>query len=133
MHHIISTWENRAHSIRRLGRVRRGHNLGSAFPLAMPSGALGQDAEVEDEIIVIRVAGRRLLLDSKSKTGCRLGPSVRETSAIVDILSQDLIRERSSHECRRPDATFDATSDELASSPGKMSMRGFTAGSASVL
>lgn len=98
----------------------------------MPSDALGQDAE--DENIVIRLAGRRLLLDSKSETGCRLVPSVRDTSAIVDTLSQELMRERGLRtNVEALNATFDATSDELASSTGKMSMRGFTAGSASVL
>ena len=98
----------------------------------MSSDALGQDAE--DENIVIRLAGRRLLLDSKSETGCRLVPGVRDTSAIVDTLSQELMRERGLRtNVEALNATFDATSDELASSPGKMSMRGFTAGSASVL
>jgi iron complex outermembrane receptor protein len=102
--------------------------------VALP--AFAQEAEDRElsEIIVTGVADRQLLLDAKSETGSRLGLSVRETPAIVDILSQELMQERGLRtSVEALNATPGATSGELASSPGQMSMRGFTAGAISLL
>lgn len=47
-----------------------------------------------DRVIVTGVVDRQLLLDAQAPTGSRLGLGVRETPAIVDILSQALMQER---------------------------------------
>ncbi|WP_293875032.1 MULTISPECIES: TonB-dependent siderophore receptor [unclassified Sphingomonas] len=96
-----------------------------------PSAA--QDEQASD-IIVTGTANRQLLLDARTETGSRLGLTVRETPAIVDILSQELMQERGLRTTVEAlNATPGATSGELASSPGQMSMRGFTAGAVSLL
>ncbi|MCI4591072.1 TonB-dependent receptor [Sphingobium sp. BYY-5] len=108
--------------------------LCASLPFVWPEAALAEDAEENDEIIVTGVADRQLLLDARTETGSRLGLSVRETPAIVDILSQELMQERGLRtSVEALNATPGATSGELASSPGQMSMRGFTAGAISLL
>ena len=98
--------------------------LGSAVRFALPAAALAKEAPT-DEIIVTGVADRQLLLDAKNETESRLGLSVRETSAIIDIPSQELMQERGLRtSIGALNATPGATSGELASSPGQMSMRG---------
>ncbi len=92
------------------------------------------DEERGSDIIVTGTADRQLLLDAKAETGSRLGLTVRETPAIVDILSQELMQERGLRTTVEAlNATPGATSGELASSPGQMSMRGFTGGAVSLL
>jgi len=87
-----------------------------------------------DRVIVTGVADRQLLLDAKTPTGSRLGLSVRETPAIVDILSQALMQERGLRTTVEAlNATPGATAGQLASSPGQMSMRGFSGGAISLL
>ncbi|AEG47851.1 TonB-dependent receptor [Sphingobium chlorophenolicum L-1] len=91
-------------------------------------------ATTESDIIVTGVADRQLLLDAETETGSRLGLTVRETPAIVDILSQELMQERGLRTTVEAlNATPGASSGELASSPGQLSMRGFTAGAISLL
>lgn len=93
-----------------------------------------EEAPASADIIVTGVADRQLLLDARSETGSRLGLSVRETPAIVDILSQELMQERGLRTTIEAlNATPGATSGELASSPGQLSMRGFTGGAISLL
>lgn len=93
-----------------------------------------EDDQEQSDIIVTGVADRQLLLDAKSETGSRLGLSVRETPAIVDILSQQLMQERGLRtSVEALNATPGATSGEIASSPGQLSMRGFTGGAISLL
>lgn len=95
---------------------------------------MAQAAPSQEEIIVTGVADRQLLLDAKNGTGSRLGLTVRETPAIVDILSQELMQERGLRtSVEALNATPGATSGELASSPGQLSMRGFTGGAISLL
>ena len=98
--------------------------------------AFAQRDSVTDlqEVIVTGVAERQLLLDAKSPTGSRLGLSVRETPAIVDIVSQELMAQRGLRTTVEAlNATPGATSGQLASSPGQLSMRGFTGGAISLL
>lgn len=102
--------------------------------LAMPMPARAQDTAGVDSVIVTGVADRQLLLDAQSETGSRLGLTVRETPAIVDILSQEMFQERGLRTSVEVlNATPGATSGELASSPGQLSMRGFTGGAISLL
>lgn len=101
---------------------------------AVPSLAQEAPATGVESVIVTGLADRQLLLDAKSETGSRLGLSVRETPAIVDILSQAMFQERGLRTSVEVlNATPGATSGELASSPGQMSMRGFTGGAVSLL
>lgn len=122
--------------------VMRGGALGVAGGLLALGGAaaFAQDEALEEreerseDIIVTGVADRQLLLDAESETGSRLGLTVRETPAIVDILSQELFQERGLRTTVEAlNATPGATSGELASSPGQLSMRGFTGGAVSLL
>ena len=93
------------------------------------AGSLGTES-----VIVTGTADRQLLLDAHSETGSRLGLTVRENPAIVDILSQEMFLERGLRTSVEVlNATPGATSGQLASSPGQLSMRGFTAGSISLL
>lgn len=110
--------------------------LCASLPLIFPGEALAQESEIgtEDEIIVTGVADRQLLLDAKTETGSRLGLTVRETPAIVDILSERQMREfgaRTNVEAlnRAPGVT----SSLPATSPGAPTMRGFTGGSVGLL
>lgn len=117
-----------------LGTFHKAIFLGACLSLASPSVVLAADDKYDNEIIVTGMADRQLLLDAKSETGSRLGLSVRETPAIIDILSQELMQERGLRTgVEALNATPGATSGELASSPGQMSMRGFTAGAISLL
>ncbi len=112
----------------------------TSLALALAAPAFGQETDPratndeQNDIIVTGTADRQLLLDAKAETGSRLGLTVRETPAIVDILSQELMLERGLRTTVEAlNATPGATSGELASSPGQMSMRGFTAGAVSLL
>ncbi|WP_129790675.1 TonB-dependent siderophore receptor [Sphingosinicella sp. CPCC 101087] len=108
-----------------------------ALPSVVPAVAYAQAVETEpdgDTIIVTGTAARQLLLDARTETGSRLGLTVRETPAIVDILSERQIREfgaRTNVEAlnRAPGVT----SSLPATSPGVPAMRGFTGGSVGLL
>jgi iron complex outermembrane receptor protein len=52
------------------------------------------EAASDPEVVISSEAERSLLLDSATKTGTRLGLTVRETPAIVDILTQTQLLER---------------------------------------
>ena len=86
-----------------------------------------QQADAHDEIIVTGYGDRQLLLDSKTEVGSRLGLSVRETPAIVDVITQAQIQERGAR------TTIEALNTapgvvaaNLPSIPGTTSIRGFT-------
>lgn len=119
---------------RKLGFASRASLIVASLPFALPCPAQAEDSDDDREIIVTGVADRQLLLDAKTETGSRLGLSVRETPAIVDILSQELMQERGLRtSVEALNATPGATSGELASSPGQLSMRGFAGGAISLL
>jgi len=113
------------------------YGCASALALSCCPAAFAETVEQStevDRVIVTGVADRQLLLDAKTPTGSRLGLSVRETPAIVDILSQALMQERGLRTTVEAlNATPGATAGQLASSPGQMSMRGFSGGAISLL
>jgi iron complex outermembrane receptor protein len=103
-----------------------------AVSMGIPTAAGAQ--QVVEEVIVTGYAERQLLLDTESVTASRLGLSVRETPALIDIVTHVQLLERGA---RTSIETFNAapgvTSANLASSPGVLSMRGFTSGAISLL
>lgn len=108
--------------------------LAASFLIAGTTQLTAQEATGIESVIVTGLADRQLLLDAQSETGSRLGLTVRETPAIVDILSQEMFQERGLRTSVEVlNATPGATSGELASSPGQLSMRGFTSGAVSLL
>lgn len=102
--------------------------------LLMPASALAQQSDPVEEVIVTGYADRQLLLDAETRTGSRLGLTVRETPALVDVLTETQLLERgvrSSIEALN--SAPGVTAANLASSPGITSMRGFTSGAVSLL
>lgn len=105
------------------------------------SALLAQDVEDRegsaslDTVVVIGEAWRdRLQLDSPSATGTRLGLSLRETPAVIDVLTQEQMQALGSR------TTTDALnfvpgvySANVATSPGLLSLRGFSDGAVALL
>lgn len=103
--------------------------LAGAAVVAVTPGSYAIAQDAVSELIVTGAADRQLLLDVKTATGSRLGLTARETPAIVDILSERQMQEigaRTSIEAlnRAPGVT----ASNLATSPGQLSLRGFTGG-----
>lgn len=107
----------------------RASAAGATLLGASVAAAQVTDADVVrgDDIIITGTADRQLLLDAPAQTGSRLGLTVREVPATVDIISARQIGEigaRTNVEVlnRAPGVT----SSLVATSPGVPSMRGFT-------
>ncbi|HTI66931.1 MAG TPA: TonB-dependent siderophore receptor [Caulobacteraceae bacterium] len=84
-----------------------------------------------DEVVV--TGGREVALDVPTVTGSRLGLNLRETPAIVDVLTQDRFLERGLRTSNEALNTAPGvTAVDTGGGPGTMSMRGFTGGSVSV-
>lgn len=99
-----------------------------AAAAALQSG-LAQTVEAELPSVDIRTGQDRdsLQLDNKSSSASRLGLSLRETPASVEILSQDLMQERGARtlsEALR--STAGMAGGGPPSSPTTLSLRGFT-------
>ncbi|MFN9471525.1 TonB-dependent receptor [Acidovorax sp.] len=96
---------------------------------AAMQGALAQAVEAELPAINIQAGQDRdsLQLDNKSSSASRLGITLRETPASVEILSQDLMQERGARtlsEALR--STAGMAGGGPPSSPTTLSLRGFT-------
>jgi iron complex outermembrane receptor protein len=92
-------------------------------------GGLAQTVEAELPSVDIRTGQDRdsLQLDNKSSSASRLGLTLRETPASVEILSQDLMQERGARtlsEALR--STAGMAGGGPPSSPTTLSLRGFT-------
>jgi iron complex outermembrane receptor protein len=104
---------------------------------AQDSGALqsARSPEPLDTVVVVGEAWKdRLQLDSENSTGSRLGLTLRETPAIVDVLSQEQMQALGAH------STLDALnrvpgvySANVSTSPGQLTLRGFADGAVSLL
>lgn len=87
-----------------------------------------------DHVIVEGFVDRELSLDSKAEAGSRLGLSNRETPALVDVVTNAQLVERGARtSIEALNTAPGVTSAQLASSPGIVSMRGFTSGAVSLL
>jgi iron complex outermembrane recepter protein len=99
-----------------------------------PLVALSQTKEPTQEVVVTGYAERALLLDTQSRTGSRLGLTVRETPAVVDVLTDVQLLERGARtSVEALNGAPGVTAALLPSSPGTTSMRGFTSGAVSLL
>lgn len=89
--------------------------------------AKSADSPVLEEIIITGVAERQLLLDTATETGSRLGLTVRETPATVDILSERQIMEFGARtQIEAFNRAPGVSASTPATSPGIPAMRGFT-------
>ncbi|MFC4254390.1 TonB-dependent siderophore receptor [Altererythrobacter xixiisoli] len=105
----------------------------SSAALAMP--ALGQSSTAqaeEDDAAIIVLGAREIALDSKSETGSRLGLTVRETPATIDVLTQERFLERGLRTSNEAlNSAPGVTAIDTGGSPGTVSMRGFGGNSVS--
>jgi iron complex outermembrane recepter protein len=88
----------------------------------------------DPEVVISSEAERSLLLDSASSTGTRLGLTVRETPAIVDILTQAQLHERGARtSIEALNNAPGVTAANVPGSPGITSLRGFSGNAISLL
>jgi iron complex outermembrane recepter protein len=92
------------------------------------------DESTSPEVIISGETEKRLLLDSQTKTGTRLGLTARETPAIVDILTQAQLQERGIRtSIEALNSAPGATAANVPGSPGITSIRGFSGSAISLL
>lgn len=102
----------------------------SAGPFAAPAIAQEAAKSQEDEIIVN--GAREIILDVPSQTGSRLGLTVRETPATLDVLTQERFLERGLRTSNEAlNSAPGVTAIDTGGSPGTVSMRGFGGNSVS--
>lgn len=84
-----------------------------------------------DEVVV---TGERIPLDTRAETGSRLGLTLRETPATIDVLTQDQLIEFGLRDTLEAlNRVPGVTSSNPATSPGMLSARGFSGGAVSLL
>ncbi|HTK36503.1 MAG TPA: TonB-dependent siderophore receptor [Caulobacteraceae bacterium] len=100
---------------------------GAALAAPAQDGAAGALGEL------VVSSGQEMKLDAQSPTASRLGLSLRETPAVVDVLTQERFLERG---LRTSNEALNSAPGVLAvdtgGGPGTYSMRGFTSGSVSI-
>jgi iron complex outermembrane recepter protein len=104
----------------------------SSSMIGMVGVAAGQEHTLEEVVVTGEsesqpTAASAALLDVESQTGNRLGLSVRETPAVIDTLTAEQMQDlgvRATDEAlnRAPGLS----SSSIATSPGELSLRGFT-------
>jgi len=118
----------------------RSHLLaGAAAPcllLAVPAGAQTRDTDSDRTGATIVVTGQRdpLKLDDQARAGSRLGLSIRETPASVEVLTRDDLQVRGLRTARE---TFNdvvgAVAGNVPGNPAVVSLRGFAGNTVSIL
>lgn len=105
----------------------------SSAALAAPALAQNSDQPAQDDDAAIVVLGaREIALDSKSETGSRLGLTIRETPATIDVLTQERFLERGLRTSNEAlNSAPGVTAIDTGGSPGTVSMRGFGGNSVS--
>jgi iron complex outermembrane receptor protein len=94
----------------------------------------GQTTEQVEEIVVIGRAVDNLNLNSESSTGSRLGLSVIETPATVELIDSSVMRARGYQSVADAVKSLPGVvSGESPAAPSTFSMRGFTRGQITVL
>ena len=84
-----------------------------------------------DEVVV---TGERIPLDTRSETGSRLGLTLRETPATIDVLTEEQLVELGLRDTLEAlNRVPGVTSANPATSPGMLSARGFSGGAVSLL
>lgn len=113
------------------------HLLAAVTTLGMAIQASAQstagDSEIE-EIVVIGDTVGSLGLDSDSSTGSRLGLTIRETPAAIDVISKEVLRSRGYQKLTDAVQSLPGViSGNHPAAPSTFSMRGFTRGQVSIL
>ncbi len=112
---------------------------GAAVPcllLAVPAGAQTRDIAVDRTDATIIVTGQRdpLKLDDQAQAGSRLGLSIRETPASVEVLTQDDLQIRGLRTAREAfNDVVGAIAGNVPGNPAVVSLRGFAGNTVSIL
>lgn len=118
----------------------RTHLLaGAAAPcllLVVPAGAQTRDATDDRTSPTIVVTGQRepLKLDNQAQAGSRLGLSIRETPASVEVLTQNDLQVRGLRTARETfNEVVGAIAGNVPGNPAVVSLRGFAGNTISIL
>lgn len=112
---------------------------GAAVPcllLAVPVSAQRRDIAVDRTDATIIVTGQRdpLKLDDQAQAGSRLGLSIRETPASVEVLTQDDLQIRGLRTAREAfNDVVGAIAGNVPGNPAVVSLRGFAGNTVSIL
>ncbi len=112
---------------------------GAAVPclaLAVPVSAQRRDIAVDRTDATIVVTGQRdpLKLDDQAQAGSRLGLSIRETPASVEVLTQDDLQIRGLRTAREAfNDVVGAIAGNVPGNPAVVSLRGFAGNTVSIL
>ena len=112
---------------------------GAAVPcllLAVPASAQRRDIAVDRTDATIIVTGQRdpLKLDDQAQAGSRLGLSIRETPASVEVLTQDDLQIRGLRTAREAfNDVVGAIAGNVPGNPAVVSLRGFAGNTVSIL
>ena len=112
---------------------------GAAVPcllLAVPASAQRRDIAVDRTDATIIVTGQRdpLKLDDHAQAGSRLGLSIRETPASVEVLTQDDLQIRGLRTAREAfNDVVGAIAGNVPGNPAVVSLRGFAGNTVSIL
>ncbi len=112
---------------------------GAAVPcllLAVPASAQRRDIAVDRTDATIVVTGQRdpLKLDDQAQAGSRLGLSIRETPASVEVLTQDDLQIRGLRTAREAfNDVVGAIAGNVPGNPAVVSLRGFAGNTVSIL
>ncbi|WP_294197906.1 TonB-dependent receptor [uncultured Sphingomonas sp.] len=106
--------------------------------LAAPAAAQSQDASEQDDRddATVVVTGQRdpLKLDARAQAASRLGLSIRETPASVEVLTQDDLQVRGLRTARETfDQVVGAIAGNVPGNPAVVSLRGFAGNTVSIL
>ncbi|MDE0479668.1 MAG: TonB-dependent receptor plug domain-containing protein [Gammaproteobacteria bacterium] len=92
-----------------------------------------EDGQIE-EIVVIGDTVGQLGLDSESSTGSRLGLTLRETPAAIEVIDREVLRSRGYQQLTDAVQSLPGViSGNHPAAPSTFSMRGFTRGQVSIL
>ncbi len=112
---------------------------GAAVPcllLAVPASAQRRDIAADRTDATIIVTGQRdpLKLDDEAQAGSRLGLSIRETPASVEVLTQDDLQIRGLRTAREAfNDVVGAIAGNVPGNPAVVSLRGFAGNTVSIL
>jgi iron complex outermembrane receptor protein len=108
----------------------------TCLALAVPASAERRDIAVDRTDATIIVTGQRdpLKLDNQAQAGSRLGLSIRETPASVEVLTQDDLQIRGLRTAREAfNDVVGAIAGNVPGNPAVVSLRGFAGNTVSIL
>ncbi len=116
--------------------VVRNHLVSFALVFFTPYSLYGAEESNQniEEIVVIGDTVGSLGLDSESSTGSRLGLTIRETPAAIEVLNKEVLRSRGYQKLTDAVQSLPGViSGNHPAAPSTFSMRGFTRGQVSIL